>query len=152
NFLEVPPGERRRVVTAELQDSNSRSRLLRLEVDEKALRDFDEPVTARIDFEVPRQFTGTSELEGSITDSEVWSRLLAHNLDYDRKAPLVFYAPYELWHRYVIHVPPAWRLDDLPVDRTVRSDWGTFTVRAKALDEGEATRSLEVTFHTRLQR
>ena len=37
-FLEVPAGERRRQVTSELLDSNSRTRLVRLTFDEAALR------------------------------------------------------------------------------------------------------------------
>jgi tetratricopeptide (TPR) repeat protein len=152
NFVEVPPGERRRQITSELQDANSRTRLLRLQVDEKALEDYDQPVRARMEFVVPRHFTGSSELEGSITDSKVWGKLLAHNLDHDRKAPLVLYSPFELSHRYVIHVHPAYRLEDLPLDRTLRSDWGTFRVRAKALNDGDAVRDFEVVFHTRLDK
>ncbi len=151
-YVEVPPGERRRQVTAELQDSNSRTRLLRLEVDEKALQDYDRPTKAWMEYEVPRQFTGTGELEGSITDSKVWSRFLAHNLDHDRKAPLVFYAPFESTHRYVVHVHPAHRLEDLPLDRTLRSAWGSFTIRTKALNDGDAIRDFEVVFSMRLEK
>jgi tetratricopeptide (TPR) repeat protein len=151
NFVETPPGERRRQVTADLQDANSRTKLVHLEVDEKALDDYDQPVRSRFEFELPRHFSKSGEdLEGSITDSKVWGRLLAYNLDYDRKAPLVFYAPFESTHRYIIHVHPAYRLDDLPRERTIGSKWGSFTIRTRALGDADIVRHLEVAFHTRL--
>ena len=84
-FLEVPAGERRRQVTAELQDANSRTRLLQLDVDEATLRDFDQPVTAHIVFAIGDHFTGETDKEGSVADSKVWGKFLAYNLDYDRK-------------------------------------------------------------------
>jgi hypothetical protein len=34
--MDVPAGERRRLMTSELQDSNSRTRLVRLVIDDKA--------------------------------------------------------------------------------------------------------------------
>jgi tetratricopeptide (TPR) repeat protein len=157
-LLEVPSGERRRQVAAELQDAHSRARLVSLEVDERALRDLDAPVTARLEFEIPGHFTGNLLREGSFTDSKVWSKLLGHNFDPDRRVPLVLYAPFELVHRYVFHLPPAYALDDLPARRTVRSAWGTFLVKVRALRDGKPStedgtlRDVEVAFHTRLDR
>src|SRR4029078_1182051 len=80
-FREVPEGERRRQVTSELQDANSRTRLIKLKVDDKELNDFGRPVRVESTFEIPRHFTGTTEKEGSVTDSRVWARLLSHNID-----------------------------------------------------------------------
>jgi tetratricopeptide (TPR) repeat protein len=131
---------------------------VRLEVEEPALRDLDAPVTARLEFEVPGQFTGKTIREGSFTDSKVWSKLLGHNFDPDRTVPLVLYAPFELTHRYVFHLPPCYALEELPARRTVRSAWGTFLVRVRQLREGRPAtdggtiRDFEVTFHTRLDR
>jgi tetratricopeptide (TPR) repeat protein/transglutaminase-like putative cysteine protease len=147
-FVEVPAGERRRQVASDLQDANSRSHLLRLELDEPALRDHDRPTTARMEFEIPRMFTGSSELEGSLTDSKVWNRLLAYNLDPDRTVPFVLPGPFESTHRYIIHLSPAHVLDELPRSKILRSAWGTFEVSAKPLDATEPIRHLEVTFRT----
>ena len=57
-WLEVPPGERRRTAIAELQDSHGEAKLIALKIDEKRLGEFDKPVKARMEFEVPRQFVG----------------------------------------------------------------------------------------------
>jgi tetratricopeptide (TPR) repeat protein len=153
NYVEVPPGERRRQLTAELQDSNSRTRLVRFAVDEKALRDNDQPVTVRVEFEIPRHFTGLPDREGSVTDSKVWAKLLSHNIDHDRKAPLVLPAPFETIHRYRFHLPAAYEVEAVPRNKTDRSPWGTFTVRCKALDDSDGgIRQLEVVFHLRIDK
>jgi tetratricopeptide (TPR) repeat protein len=149
-WLEVPSGERRRVVTTELQNSLNQARLSRLLIDEDKLRDFDQPVVGRVEFEVPGQFSGESEREGSITDSQVWSRLLVFNLDYDRQAPLDLGAPFESLHHYAILLPPAFRLESVPEDQSIQSPWGSFKVRVKA-EEGNPHK-LDVEFHTRLEK
>jgi tetratricopeptide (TPR) repeat protein len=148
-WLESPLGERRRLMAAALQDSNSRTRLASLRVQEGSLRDRERPVRAEVEFEIPGHFTGTGDREGSFTDSNVWGRLLAYTLDHDRKVPLDLGQPFESIHRYHIHLPPAYRLDGLPGEQHVRSKWGTFLVRVKS---GKDSRRLEVTFHTRLER
>jgi tetratricopeptide (TPR) repeat protein len=147
-WLEVPAGERRRVMTAELQDANSKTRLVRLDVDEAALRDFDRPVRGEVVFEVPGHFSGQTNREGSVTDSKVWGKLLSYNLDYDRQTALDLWAPFESRHRYVFHLPPAFRLDGTPANKEVRSKWGTFALTVKA---GDDPRELEFEFHTRLE-
>jgi tetratricopeptide (TPR) repeat protein len=147
NLLEVPAGERRRLVAAELQDANSRARLLELSVDEAALHDFDRPVTVRVVFEIPGHFSGTPDLEGSVSDSKVWGRLLACNLDYERTVGLNLGGPCELSHRYVVHLPPGCTVEEVPADRRVRSRWGSFSRRILAADGG---RDLEVVFRTRI--
>jgi tetratricopeptide (TPR) repeat protein len=151
-FVEVPVGERRRQVTADLQDANSRTRLVRLAVDEAALQDYDRPVTARLTFEVPRQFSGSPDPEAALSDSKVWNKLLAYPLDYDRQVAFEFPSPFESIHRYVVHLPPAYALETLPRAKSVRSPWGLFTLEVKALGGGDAVRDLELVFHTRLEK
>jgi tetratricopeptide (TPR) repeat protein len=151
-LVEVPSGERRRQVAAELQDSNSRTRLLRLTVDEKALMDFDRPVTARLMFETPSHFTGHPDLEGSISDSKVWNKLLGYTLDYDRQVGMNLVAPFESIHRFVVHLPPAYYLESVPKNKTVRSRWGFFTTKAKTPDKGDTVRTLEVEFYIRMDK
>jgi tetratricopeptide (TPR) repeat protein/transglutaminase-like putative cysteine protease len=148
-FLEVPAGERRRLVTSELQDSNSRTRLARLDLDEAALRDNDRPVRVETEFEIPGHFTGTPAKEGSVSDSKVWGRLLACNLDYERPVALNLLTPCDLTHRYVVHLPPACVVDELPSDKEVRSAWGTFARKVSSPDGG---RLVEIVFHTHLDR
>jgi tetratricopeptide (TPR) repeat protein len=151
NFLEVPVGERRRLVTSELQDANARTRLVHLDIDDRQLRDFDRPVTVSMDFEVPGHFTGSGDKEGSVSDSKVWGKLLANPLDYERTAPFYLGAPFELRHTYRIHLPPACVLETVPRSREARSAWGTFT-RTVRPGDGDAVRDLEIEFHTRMDR
>jgi tetratricopeptide (TPR) repeat protein len=150
SFLETPAGERRRIVTNELQDSNSRARLVRLAIDEFALRDFDAPVKVRMTYEVPFQFSGQQEKDASFSDPKTWSWLLGYNLDYDRDVSMVYYAPFESVHRYVVHVPPAFRLESVPSNKSVTCKWGSFTVRVKPLKGGHGE-DVEMTFVTRLE-
>lgn len=151
-FLEAPAGERRRQVTAELQDANSRTRLVRLRVNEAELRDYEKPVTVRTVFEIANHFPGTSEREGSVTDSKVWNKLLGYNLDYERTAALNLSQPFESRHRYRIHLPPAYHLDSVPRDVAVRTPWAEFTRTVKTPDDQEPVREVEIEFHLRLNK
>ena len=150
SWMEVPPGERRRLVTVELQDANSRTRLSSLSVTDRQLREFDKPVTAEMVFEVLGQFSGDSDREGSLTDSKVWTKLLTYNLDYDRKVPMDLWAPFESHHCYHVQLPPGWRLDTIPREKAIRSKWGSFTVTVKAA--ADQPRQLEISFQTRLDK
>jgi tetratricopeptide (TPR) repeat protein len=149
-WAEVPPGERRRLVTSDLQDSNSRARLRQLAVNESKLRDLDQDVAASMEFEIPGQFSGNPELEGSLTDSKVWGKLLGYNLDYDRKAPMDLGTPFESVHRYVIQLPPALRFETLPKDQSVRSRWGSFQLTV--LPDKKNPRRFALEFRTRLEK
>jgi tetratricopeptide (TPR) repeat protein len=149
-WVDAPPGERRRLVTSELQDSNSRTRLVRLEVDEDQLRDHDRPARAKVVFETPGHFSGDPDPEGAVADSKVWGKLLALNLDYDRTAPLDLVAPFESRHRFVLTLPPAYHLESVPRDRFVASKWGTFSLSVKA--DAEAPRRAVVEMVTRLEK
>jgi tetratricopeptide (TPR) repeat protein len=151
-LVEVPVGERRRQAAADLQDANSRTRLLRLAVNEKELADYDRPVKTRMVFEVPGHFSGHPDREGSITDSKVWGKLLAYNLDYERAIGFNLGSPFESRHRYVLHLPPAYHLDSVPHDRSVRCPCGLFTRKVRPLDEGDIIHNVEIEFHTRLER
>lgn len=149
-WLEVPQGERRRLLTAELQDANSRTRLLSMNVDERNLLDFDQPVDAQVVFEIPRHFTGELSKEGSLTDSQVWSRLLAYTLDPDRNVPLQLGGPFESVHKYVLRLPPAYRFDDFPKKQDVASPWGFF--KLNVVPDPRDPRLLELVMHTRLEK
>jgi tetratricopeptide (TPR) repeat protein len=148
-WLEVPAGERRRLLTADLQDANSKTHLSGLRIDEARLRDLDAPVSAEVVFEIPGHFSGDPDREGSVTDSKVWAKLLAVTLDYDRETPIDLWAPFESRHRYVFHLPPGWRLDSPPQDRKVKSKWGTFTLTVR---KGADRHELEAELHTRLEK
>jgi tetratricopeptide (TPR) repeat protein len=150
-FLEAPVGERRRQITAELQDANSRARLVHLSLDEASLRDYDKPVTTRIVFEIANHFSGTSEREGSVSDSKVWNKLLAYTLDYERAAALNLGQPFESRHRYHIHLPAAYYLDGVPRNKTVRAPWAVFTRKVKMPDHQDPVRDVEIEFYTRLE-
>src|SRR5262249_34231900 len=150
-WMEVPPGERRRLVTADLQDAHSKTRLLGFEVNDKDLAKLDEPVTARLDYTIPGHFSGElASREASVTDSPVWGRLLAYTLDPDRPVPLHLWAPFESVHRYVVQLPLAYRFDGRPQNQEVKSPWGTFAVEVKY--DATEPRKLELTFHTRLEK
>jgi tetratricopeptide (TPR) repeat protein len=148
-WVEVPAGERRRLLTGDLQDSNSRTRLISLTVDEKALKDFDQPVSAGMVFEVPNHFTGNPDREGSISDSKIWNKLLAYNLDYDRQTDLDLWAPFESRHHFTVRLHPAYQFDGLPRDKVVPSKWGTFSLVVQA--NPDDPRTIELDMHLRLE-
>ncbi len=150
DWIETPPGERRRLMSAELLDAHSRTRLIDLNLSEPNLADLDQPVKAAVRFHIDRHFTGDSSREGSITDSNVWSGIVAYNLDTDRRSPLHLGTPFESIHRYQIQLPLAHCLENTPRDQEVHSQWGWFRVRVKA-GAGDPRR-LEVVFHTRLEK
>jgi tetratricopeptide (TPR) repeat protein/transglutaminase-like putative cysteine protease len=147
-WSEVPAGERRRLVAAALQDSNSRTRLRRLVLSERNLRNPEGPVTAVMEFDIPGHFSGKTELEGSITDSKVWGRLVGINVDYDRQTPLDLGTPFESVHRYVIRLPVALRFDGLPRAKVVRSRWGSFYLAV--VDDPKDPRRCGLEFKTRI--
>ncbi|MGH7225068.1 MAG: tetratricopeptide repeat protein, partial [Gemmataceae bacterium] len=149
-FLEVPAGERRRQVTAELQDANSRTRLVHLHVNEAELRDYDKPVTVRTVFEIAKHFTGNPDREGSVADSKVWNKLLGYPLDYERTVALSLNQPFDSRHRYRIHVPPAYHLESVPRDIKVRTPWAVFTRIVKTPAHQDPVREVEIEFHLRL--
>jgi tetratricopeptide (TPR) repeat protein len=148
-FAEVPEGERRRLMTATLQDANSRARLIEFKADESSLVDYDKPVKLTVEFEVPRQFTGSVERDGSITDSVVWGRLLAYSIDHDRQTAMILPGPFASTHVYRVRVPAGWVLDGMPRSRTHISKWGSFSANVRALNEPNSE-GLEIRFETRL--
>jgi tetratricopeptide (TPR) repeat protein/transglutaminase-like putative cysteine protease len=148
-WADVPPGERRRLVAAELQDANSRTHLRSLRVDEGSLKDLGRPVHAAMEFDTPEQVSGDPDREGSFSDSRVWSRLLAYNLDYERQVPLDLWAPFESVHRFTVHLPPGFRFGSTPTDQTVQSRLGSF--RLKVRPDAKNPRRLELEFRTRLE-
>ena len=93
-WLEVPPGERRRNIIAELQDAHPKARIISLQIDEAQLRDFDKPVRAEVEFEVPKHFTGDGAREGSVSDSPVWTWFLGYNVDVERQLAYVLPTPF----------------------------------------------------------
>jgi tetratricopeptide (TPR) repeat protein len=148
DWVEVPPGERRRAMAAELQNSQSKAHLVRLKIDEKRLKDFDQAVEADIVYDVPGHFSGENGLEGSITDSRVWARILSVNLDYDRKLPLDLGLPFESVHKYSIELPPIYHFDEAPKEKSVQSKWGRFELKVR--HDAATPRRLELEFYTRL--
>ena len=149
-FLEVPAGERRRQMTAELQDANSRTRLLHLHLNKAQLRDYDQPVIVHTVFEIANHFTGSPDREGSVTDSKVWNKLLGYPLDYERTVALNLNQPFESRHRYRIHVPPAYHLESVPRDLSFRTPWAVFTRNVKTPADSDLVREVEIEFHLRL--
>ena len=125
-WLEVPVGERRRSIITELQDAHPKARLTALKIDEKQLHDFDKPARAEIEFDVPKLFTGDTTREGSLTDSPVWTWFLGYTVDAERRVPYVLPTQFESSHRYVIALPPAFRLESVPESKEVKGQWGEF--------------------------
>src|SRR5262249_36858259 len=149
-WVDVPSGERRRLVTAELLDAQNTARLVRLTIDEAKLRDYDQPVHSQLIFDVPDHFTGETDHEGSITDSPIWGRLLAYTLDVERQVPVELSAPFESVHHYLVQLPPGYRLDGAPKECDMASKWGTFKLTVK--HDANRPRYLEIVYHTRLEK
>jgi tetratricopeptide (TPR) repeat protein len=148
-WIDAPLGERRRLVTTELQESNNRARLLALKVDEKSLHEFDGPVRAEVEFETPDHFAGDPH-EGSLTDSVVWSRLLSYTFDPGRETPVDLHVPFESMHRFIVELPAALRCTQPPEEKKVQSPWGLFELKVDA-DPNQPHR-LELRMHTRLEK
>jgi tetratricopeptide (TPR) repeat protein len=146
-WLEVPPGERRRTAIAELQDAHSEAKLIALKIDEKQLGQFDKPVKAELEFEVPRQFVGEA---GSLSDSPVWTWFLGYNLDIERTLPYQLPREFESIHRYIVQLPAGQRLKSVPENRTIQSPWGFF--KLKVMPDAADPRKLEVHMHTRIEK
>jgi tetratricopeptide (TPR) repeat protein len=149
-WLDTPVGERRRLVTNELQNAKGQARLTRLTIADASLRNFDQPVTARMEFDIPGHFSGTARLEGNFSESKLWNRLLAPNLDPERKVALDLGMPFELVHHFTVLLPPTFRLDEPPTSQTVTSSWGKL-VRIVKTDPANSRR-LDVIYHTRIDK
>lgn len=149
-FVEVPAGERRRLMTSTLQDSNSRSRLVKLAIDEVSLANQDQPAKVEAEFEIPRQFSGSTERDGSFADNATWAHLLAYSIDHERTTPLVLPSVFHSTHVYRVHLPAGWDLDSVPRPREHRSKWGRFVLTVQNYDDEK--RLIEMTFDTRLER
>jgi hypothetical protein len=150
--VEVPSGERRRLLTAELQDAQSRSRLGTFQLDTANLQDYDQSVHARIVFDVQGHFSEDTDhsgsLEGSVSDSTIWAKLLALNLDYDRQLPLELPVPFESIHRYSVQLPPGYRLESLPSEQLIVSRWGFFRLSVKPNEDDP--QHFELVYQTRV--
>ena len=149
-YAEVPPGERRRAVTAELQDAFSKAKLLSLKIDDKQLMDFDQPVRADMEFEVPKHFAGDLIREGSLTDSPIWSFFLGYNFDVERTLPFQLPSPFESVHRYIVNLPVTYRADSWPEEREVRSPWGFF--KLSVIHDPNDARRVELNMHMRIEK
>ncbi len=141
----VPSGERRRSYTSELQDANPRCKLLSLEIDEKMLEDINIPVEAKAVYEIFSHVSGTP-LEGSVTDSPVWGRLLSVSVDMDRPTPIDLIYPFVSEHTYKIQLPPGRRFTQKIESVTHKSVWGTFVREVIQND-----RTMTITMKTRVE-
>jgi tetratricopeptide (TPR) repeat protein len=147
-WIDAPAGERRRLAASEVHDAHSKAHLVGLKVDENSLREFDGPVRAEMEFEIPDHFGGESR-EGVLSDSIVWNRLLAYTPDPGRELPLELPTPFDSVHRFAIELPPALRCAVPPADKRINSPWGFFEL--KVLPHPLDAHRLEVRMHTRLE-
>src|SRR5262249_5665616 len=118
-------------------------------INDRALRRLDDPVQIGMIFVIPGQFAN-KDRDGSFTDQEIWSHLLAYNLDYDRTVPMELYAPIDLQHRYLVRAPAGTEFDGKPKAKTVRSKWGTFTRTTQFV--GDDFRTVQIDFQLRLDK
>ncbi len=88
--------------------------------------------------------------EGSLSDSQIWGRLLAINLDYDRQTALDLASPFESVHRYEITLCHVYRFETLPKNQAIQSKWGSFKIDVQA--DVKDSRKLLVEFRTRLEK
>ena len=125
-WLEVPPGERRRTVAAELQDAHSKARLTLVQDRREATaRVRSSRCGPRSSSRFRSHFTGESTREASLTDSPVWTWFLGYNIDVERRLPYRLPTQFESIHRYVIaDSADAFRLDGVPENRDVEERVG----------------------------
>ena len=148
-WVDVSATERRRLIRTDLLDSNSKISLSEIAIDEKALNRNHEPVRARIVFEVDQHLSGIGELDGSISDNLLWSRLLNATVDPERKLPLELKEPFESKHTFQIEAPLGYRLGVPSADRKYETNWGSFR---RTIESTDAGRRWTVVFHTKLEK
>ena len=151
-YAEVPEAERRKTMTALLQDSYSRARLLSLDVDEASLKDHGKPARLSMRFEVARHFTGETAKDAGLADNATWSRLLAYNIDHSRETAMVL--PTAFWSRHVyrVRLPVGWEWDSVPRSKSAKSRWGFFKVAVKGPDPERGRPWVELAFETRMDK
>src|SRR5262249_20726680 len=140
----------------DLQSAEARSKLTGLTLDAATLCDFDQPVKARYTFEVPALFQSDGlvhsldSLDGSVAADPLSDKLLRFRLDPARQVELDLKDPFEMKFRYVVKLPPAYRLKSASFSRTSRSAWGTLQ-RSVKRPSGESP-DLEIEFVARLEK
>ncbi|MBY0229047.1 MAG: DUF3857 domain-containing protein, partial [Gemmataceae bacterium] len=144
--VEVPDGERKKAVTAILQDSYSRARLVSLSIDEASLKDHDKPALLSMEYDVPKHFSGSSEKEAGLADNWTWSRFLAYNIDHSREAAMVLPGPFWSRHTYRVRLPIGWEWDNVPKPKSHKSKWGLFKLGVTEASAGKPW--LELSFET----
>jgi hypothetical protein len=147
-WLDVSAKERRRLIRGDLLDAHSRAQLNDIDIDEKALRTFDQPVRVKLRFDVPGHLHGSGDLQGGISDNALWAAVLGITVDPEREAPLELTKPFEFKHRFIVEAPKGYKLVDLPEEEEVHSKWGTFTLKAKTEMKG---RRWIIDYDTRLE-
>src|SRR5262249_39925813 len=119
SWIEATPGERRRYLNSELQDAYPKSKIESIDIPDSSLFAWENPVQAQVPFVLPRHFLGDVTREASVTDSQVYGRILGFSLDAERRLPLNLGSPFESLHLYVVNLPPAFRFDGLPREHEV---------------------------------
>jgi tetratricopeptide (TPR) repeat protein/transglutaminase-like putative cysteine protease len=147
DFVDTPRGERRRRAAAELLDAYAKARLHDLRFDD-SLDDFDRPLAVGTTFTVPEHFTGDTSREGNLGDHTLWGQLLSVTVNPERRAAIHLGDPFASVFRYVIDLPPALRLQEVPAPLLLASRWGGF--RLEVNYSPERPHRLELAFHTRL--
>ncbi len=150
-WADVPSGERRRQVLSELQNVYPKARLNQLQIDESTLKNLDVPVRAKATIELPALLDGDEVKKGSLSESNLYIKLIAFNVDLDRQVPMDIGPPFILTHRYVIHAPTGYRLVQ-PPEKNVSYPtlFGTLSRSVKTQDE--ASRKWEVEIKAQVTR
>src|SRR5262249_9920378 len=131
---------RRQHFTSAIQEANLEIRLRSTRLDERQLRDLDQPVCVEVDYDIPEHFTTWSpplaadalpDRQGYLTEGKLWRNLLATKLEHGRKWPLVLSEPFELRHRWLVKLPAAYRLTGEVQSHTISSRWGSVRIQAR---------------------
>ena len=89
------------------------------------------------------------QLDGSISDNSLWTRLLNVNVDAERTQPIEMKEPFETKQTFIVAVPPGFRLEGQPENKDYATTWGRFRRTVVADRDG---RKWTVLFHTRIEK
>jgi tetratricopeptide (TPR) repeat protein/transglutaminase-like putative cysteine protease len=126
-YADVPSADRRLAIAGDLQEAFPRAKITKLTFD--ALDDPDASLIVRCEFTAPEAFAGEGPLEARLGDFAFWTAMLGASANPERTAPLDIGDPCEFVSRFVVQLPPVYRLAATPESQSASSRWGALEVK-----------------------
>lgn len=142
DLADVSATERRTLMASDLQDAYPRGKLGKLCFE--GLDDGDAPLVVRMTFTCPEAFAPDGPLlEARIGESSLLDSILGATTNSERTVALDAGEPAEFVARWVIHVPPTFRLSSDIDAPELASRWGMVSASGRATPDNPRTIELE---------